>query len=114
MKRLLSLLVVIAMVVSMIPNVFATKEEVDFDKLTGRLVVLEDIATEIEVALAEGSDGMVYQWTPFANVNLTLTWTAPEGADIDVVITQGETSVEAESGVAVPVYADQVVEVEVS
>ena len=52
MKRLLSLLVVIAMVVSMIPNVFAAKEEVDMDELLGRLVVLEDISL-IEVKLDE-------------------------------------------------------------
>ena len=33
MKRLLSLLVVIAMVVSLIPSVFAAKEEIDMDEL---------------------------------------------------------------------------------
>ena len=63
MKRLLSLLVVIAMVVSLIPNVFAAKEEIDMDELLGRLVVLEDISG-FTATLAEGSDGMIYQWTP--------------------------------------------------
>jgi len=114
MKRLLSLLVVIAMVVSLIPSVFAAKEEVDFDELTGRLVVLEDIST-IEVALAEGSDGMIYQWTPAANCNLSLSYTAPEGTDITVTVTQGEaTATAAEGAVALDVWADQVVEIEVS
>lgn len=113
MKRLLSLLVVIAMMVSLMPNVFAAKEEVDFDELTGRLVVLEDIDI-IEVTLAEGSDGMVYQWTPYANVQMTLNWTAPEGTDISVVVTQGETTTTAVSGEPIIVYGEQVVEIEVS
>ena len=63
MKRLLSLLVVIAMMISLIPNVFAAKEEIDMDELLGRLVVLEDIEG-FSISLAEGSDGMIYQWTP--------------------------------------------------
>ena len=66
MKRLLSLLVVIAMMVSLMPTVFAAKEEVDFDELTGRLVVLEDVQG-FYATLAEGSDGMIYQWTPAAD-----------------------------------------------
>ena len=114
MKRLLSLLVVIAMMVSLMPNVFATKEEVDFDELTGRLVVLEDIA-EINVVLAEGSDGMIYQWTPDANYNLSLSYTAPEGTEIAVTVTQGEASAAAADGaVSMEVWAEQVVEIEVS
>ena len=60
MKRLLSLLVVIAMMISLIPNVFAAKEEIDMDELLGRLVVLEDIEG-FSISLAEGSDGMIYQ-----------------------------------------------------
>lgn len=114
MKRLLSLLVVIAMMVSLMPNVFAAKEEVDFDELTGRLVVLEDIA-EINVVLAEGSDGMIYQWTPDANYNLSLSYTAPEGTEIAVTVTQGEASAAAADGaVSMDVWAEQVVEIEVS
>ena len=59
MKRLLSLLVVIAMVFSLGATVFAAKEEIDMDELLGRLVVLEDIEG-FSISLAEGSDGKIY------------------------------------------------------
>jgi len=114
MKRLLSLLVVIAMVVSMIPNVFAAKEEVDMDELTGRLVVLEDISS-FEVALEAEADGKIYQWTPDANYNLSLSWTAPEGTEIAVTVAQGEATAVAEGGaVTMDVWAGEVVEIWIS
>lgn len=120
MKRLLSLLVVIAMVVSLIPNVFAAKEEIDMDELLGRLVVLEDISL-IEVKLDEGSDGKIYQWTPAADeeaTELNLSW-YPETAVLNVTATTGETTVSATTAegfgeLTLPIVAGQLVEIEVS
>ena len=120
MKRLLSLLVVIAMVVSLIPNVFATKEEIDMDELLGRLVVLEDISL-IEVALDEGSDGKIYQWTPAADeeaTELNLSW-YPETAVLNVTATTGENTVSATTTegfgeLTLPIVPGQLVEIEVS
>lgn len=120
MKRLLSLLVAIAMMVSLIPNVFAAKEEVDMDELLGRLVVLEDISL-IEVKLAEGSDGMIYQWTPAADeeaTELNLSW-YPETAVLNVTATTGENTVSATTEnnfgqLTLPIVAGQLVEIEVS
>ena len=117
MKRLLSLLVVIAMVVSLIPNVFAAKEEIDMDELLGRLVVLEDISG-FTATLAEGSDGMIYQWTPAEDEtaeSVALYWTAPEGTVINVTATTGETTVAGENGeLTLPIVAGQLVEIEIS
>ena len=117
MKRLLSLLVVIAMVVSLIPNVFAAKEEIDMDELLGRLVVLEDISG-FTATLAEGSDGMIYQWTPAADEtaeSVALYWTAPEGTVINVTATTGETTVAGENGeLTLPIVAGQLVEIEIA
>ena len=124
MKRLLSLLVVIAMVVSMIPSVFAAKEEVDMDELLGRLVVLEDIEG-FSISLAEGSDGMIYQWTPAADEiaeNLRLSWYNEEVV-LNVTATTGETIVSATSEpveegymgeLELAIVAGQLVEIEIS
>ena len=120
MKRLLSLLVVIAMMVALIPNVFAAKEEIDMDELLGRLVVLEDIEG-FSISIAEGSDGMIYQWTPAADElaeALRLSWYNEEVV-LNVTATTGETTVSATTvdcmgELELAIVAGQMVEIEIS
>lgn len=90
MKRILSLLVVLAMVVSMIPSVFA-RNEIDMDELLGRLEILDSIE-EIPVALGEGPVAKMYQWTPDKDGILSIAFEL-QGAEIEVTITQGDKTV---------------------
>jgi len=95
MKRILSLLVVLAMVIAMVPSVFAAKESIDMDELLGKLVYLDSIDA-IDVAMAEGDGTKTFKWTPEKDGILTLyvyTWDLPEGVTIDVTMTQGENSI---------------------
>lgn len=95
MKRILSLLMVFAMVIAMVPNVFAANDSIDFDELIGKLVILDSIE-EIPVSLAEGATSKTYKWTPEKMGSLSLyiyEWELPEGTEFDVTMTQGENSI---------------------
>ena len=94
MKRILSLLAVLALVISMVPNVFAAKDSIDMDELLGTLVYLDSVDM-IEVALDEGTKTKTYKWTPDEAGILGLSFYAelPEGTTLEVVMTQGENSV---------------------
>lgn len=93
MKRILSLIVVFAMVISMVPSVFAAKDSIDMDELLGNLVFLDSIDM-IEVNLKE-TNRKTYKWTPEEEGVLSLNFYAelPEGTTLELVMTQGETSV---------------------
>lgn len=95
MKRIISLLVALAMVIAMIPSVFAENNEIDFDELQEKLVVLDSVE-EFEVTLAESDATKTYKWTPEKEGTLSVSfydWEWPEGTQIDVTMTQGEKSV---------------------
>ncbi len=90
MKRLLSLLMAIALVVSMVPSVLAAKDSIDMDELVGKLVKLDSI-DQVAVSLPEGADGKIYKWTPTKAGVLSFDCTLPEG--VDITMTQGANSV---------------------
>ncbi len=95
MKRVLSLLVVFAMVISMVPSVFAANDSVDFDELLGKLVYLDSI-DQIDVSLKEGAIEKTFKWTPEKMGTLSVyfyEWEMPEGTEIDITMTQGENSI---------------------
>ncbi|MBR4863796.1 MAG: hypothetical protein IKU07_04405 [Oscillospiraceae bacterium] len=81
MKRAISLLVAIVMVISMIPNVFAADDDA---------IVLDSIA-EIEVVLnAENGYYAMYSWTPSEDGELNIYQYTDK--EIEVIITQGDNS----------------------
>lgn len=90
MKRLLSLITVIAIVISMTPSVLAAKDSIDMDELTGKLVKLDSI-DRIDVSLPEGADYKTYKWTPAKDGVLSFDCTVPEGMEITML--QGQNSV---------------------
>ena len=95
MKRVLSLLVVLAMMVSMIPNMAAAKTEIDLDELLGNLIRLTSI-DEISLELSETQTKKIFRWTPAESGVLSVSfydreW--PEGTEIDIAISQGENSI---------------------
>lgn len=90
MKRLLSLITVIAIVISMTPSVLAAKDSIDMDELTGKLVKLDSI-DRIDVSLPEGADYKTYKWTPAKDGVLSFECTVPEGVEITML--QGQNSV---------------------
>jgi len=93
MKRILSLLVVFAMVIAMVPSVFAAKTEIDMDELLGVLEIIENIE-QIDVALAEGARAKTYKWTPAEDGLLTIyVYEIPEGTELSITMTQGDKSV---------------------
>ena len=93
MKRILSLLVVFAMVIAMVPSVFAAKTEIDMDELLGVLEIIENIE-QIDVALAEGAKAKTYKWTPAEDGLLTIyVYEIPEGTELSITMTQGDKSV---------------------
>ena len=92
MKRLLSLLVVMALVVSMIVPTTYASTDIDFDELVGTATTIEDIF-EIAVNLEADSNGHNYLWTPEVDGTLTLTvGEVAEGKEVEVIIVQGENS----------------------
>ena len=98
MKRILSLLVALTMVIAMVPNAFAAKDQIDMDELLGKLVILDSIEEleEFNVEMVEGASTKTYKWTPEKEGTLSVgfyDWEWPEGTQIDVTMTQGEKSV---------------------
>lgn len=95
MKRIISLLVALAMVIAMIPSVFAGNNEIDFDELQEKVVVLDSVE-EFEVTLAEGEASKAYRWTPEKVGTLSVYyffWEMPEGTELTITMTQGDKSV---------------------
>jgi len=92
MKRLLSLLVVMAMVVSMIVPTTYAKTDIDFDELVGTATAIDDVS-EIAVNLEAGVNGHNYLWIPEEDGTLVLTvGEVAEGNEVEVMIVQGEAS----------------------
>ena len=107
MKRILSMVVVFAMVISMIPSVFAaSRPEVDFDELLKKYIVLETIDENL-ITIAAGADGSTYKWTPEKNGYLVLNLAvATEDVVVSYTVKHGETTVAAVDGaVALDVVA---------
>ena len=114
MKRMLSLLVVLAMVIAMAPTTYAANTDIDFDDLIGATKVITDISN-IEVSLKNGSDGASYSWTPEEDGVVTFQISAAEGTEAVVTLTQGEnTAVSADGAVSLNVTAGTEVIIEVS
>ncbi len=100
MKRVLSLLVALSMVIAVIPNVYAAKDTVDIEELTGILVVLDDIS-QIDVALEEGAYLQKYKWTPEVNGVLSFDMTVTtQDVTVNYTVTQGDDTVTAVDGAA--------------
>ena len=122
MKRILSLVVAFAMVIAMVPSVFAANDSIDMDELLGKLVKLDSI-DEIKVSVPEGPFTKTYKWTPEKDGTLSVTfyeWELPEGTQMDITMKQGENSVtysqmaedaefalEVEAGVAVSIVVSK-------
>ena len=94
MKRILSLLVALAMVIAMIPNVFAAKDQIDMDELLGKLVYLDSVE-EIAVDMIEGAATKTYKWTPTEDGVLTIYIydEMAEGTELTVTMAQGDKTV---------------------
>ena len=95
MKRALSMLVAIAMILSMVPSVFAASETA---------TVLEDVS-EIAVSLnAENEYYAEYSWTPSEDGELSLYQYTD--LDIEMILTQGENTATSYSEVdGEPIYS---------
>ena len=106
MKRTLSLLLALVMVVSMIPTVFATTDDtVDFDDLF--YVELDECSPIVTDIAANDVAGFV--WT--ATGEGTLTYEVPE--NYVMTLTQGEQTVTGTGTVTMDVVADEAVYIEV-
>ena len=90
MKRLLSLLMTIAIVVSMSTSVVSARDAIDMDELAGRLVRLESI-DEVAVSMKEDQTYKIYKWTPAKDGVLSFDCTVPE--NVGITMTQGANSV---------------------
>lgn len=100
MKRTLSLLLVLVMVISMVPNVFATTDEkpsIDFDEM-----YYLDNYTPIEADIAAGEEE-TFVWT--ATENGTLTYEVP--ANVTIALTQGDETASGSGTVALAVVAGE-------
>ena len=105
MKRILSLLVVLAMVIAMVPNVSAAEANIDFESLVSRskpdidfddLINLAkpiDTIDQIDVTAVEGIVTKIFKWTPDeAGVLSVLFYESdlPEGTTLDITLAQGD------------------------
>lgn len=113
MKRTLSLLLVLVMVFTMVPNVFAAEtdnSDVDF----GGLLEIENYSP-LTVNLNAGAEApAVYVWTPAEDGTLSYDLNDAE-TTVSIILTQGEATATSEAGVvSLAVVANEPVEIEVS
>lgn len=110
MKRTLSLLVALVMVISMVPNVFAADDSVDFDDLI-YLDTYSPLTVNIE---ADAAEPVEFLWIPEEEGTLTYDINNAD-TTVSIVLTQGENTATSEAGVvALAVVAGEEVSIKIS
>ncbi len=110
MKRTLSLLVALAMVICMVPNVFAADDSVDFDDL----IYLENYSP-LTVNIEEGAaEPVEFLWVPTEDGTLSYDINNAD-TTVSIVLTQGENTATSEAGlVKLDVVAGEEVSIKIS
>jgi len=110
MKRTLSLLVALVMVISMVPNVFAADDSVDFDDLI-YLETYSPLTVNIEAGATEPVE---FLWVPTEEGTLTYDINNAD-TTVSIVLAQGENTATSEAGVvALDVVAGEEVSIKIS
>ncbi|MBR3978567.1 MAG: hypothetical protein IKJ94_02965, partial [Oscillospiraceae bacterium] len=110
MKRTLSLLVALVMVISMVPNVFAADDSVDFDDLI-YLETYSPLTVNIEAGATEPVE---FLWVPTEEGTLTYDINNAD-TTVSIVLAQGENTATSEAGVvALNVVAGEEVSIKIS